>query len=172
MKTRIRGIARRIGLAALPAVIAVLLVAPGSLYAAPATSLSGEVTGIELCPLVWCGSAIFVGRFDGSLDGDAHEGHWWVLVNHDDLPLRGETSPITGGMWGMVVGERPLRGAVSGGTILNNGDDTFTVMPTLDVRVGGEGTLALTIRLDHGTFPPTVGGSVAVAPVAALTRLR
>ena len=89
-----------------------------------------------------------------------------MAVTHDDLPLdAGKTTPITGGQWGMTVGERPLRGAVRSGTITNNGDGTFTVTPRLDVLRGGEGTLSLSIVLDHGRFPPGVFGNVATGEV-------
>ncbi|MGE3856713.1 MAG: hypothetical protein AB7G21_07135 [Dehalococcoidia bacterium] len=155
---------RRFALAALPALA--LLLMPGSLRAADSTALAGDVRGLEICPQVWCGAAVFVGRFDGALDGATGEGRWWVAVRHEALPLLpGTSAPITGGEWGMVVGERPLRGVVTSGEIVNNGDGTFTVRPRLDVVTGGEGRLSLAILLDHGLFPPAVQGAVATGEV-------
>ncbi len=157
---------RRLILAVLPAILAALFLAPGTLRAAANTDLAGRVEGLEICPQIWCGAAIFIGRFDGALDGKTTDGQWWVSVTHADLPLvAGTSAPITGGQWGMTIGDRPLRGAVTSGTITNNGDGTFTVTPRLDVRRGGEGTLSLSILLDHGLFPPGVIGSVAAGDV-------
>ena len=62
---------------------------------------------------------------------------------------------------------------VSSGSITNNGDGTFTVTPYLDVVGGNEGTLSLSILLDHANgWPPTVLGKVAAGTVAipAITR--
>ncbi|MDA0302453.1 MAG: hypothetical protein O2822_07990, partial [Chloroflexi bacterium] len=161
-----RALSRRAVLAVLPAILAALLLAPGSLRAAESTSVAGTVAGFEVCPQIWCGAAIFVGRFDGDVDGTTGEGRWWFAVTHEALPLEaGGTTPITGGEWGLLLGDRPLRGGISSGTILNNGDGTFTVRPRLDVVTGGEGRLSLAILLDHRTFPPLVGGSVAAGEI-------
>ena len=168
----LRTAAKRLGLAALPALVAALFLVPSSLHAADSTNLVGTVAGVELCPQIVCGAAVFVGRFEGSLDGTAGDGRWWVTVNHEELPLPGEQAPITGGQWGMVVGDRGLNGVVTSGSILNNGDGTFTVTPRLGVRAGGEGTLSLAILLDHGWFPPSVEGSVATGAVDLPAPLR
>lgn len=153
----------RIALAALPAVMAALLLAPASLFAAESTRIIGAVRGAELCPQFVCGAAVFIGQFDGALDGTPGKGTWWVVVNHEDLPEPAESAPIIGGRWGMTVGERGLGGAIASGTIVNNGDGTFTVTPRLDVISGGEGTLMLSILLDHTPFPPTVTGGVGTS---------
>lgn len=74
----------------------------------------------------------------------------------------------------MTVGDQPLRGLVSSGSITNNGDGTFTVTPYLDVVGDNEGTLSLSILLDHGRgWPPTVLGKVAAGTVEipAITRV-
>lgn len=162
----VRALSRRAALAALPAILSALILAPGSLRAAESTSVTGTVAGFEVCPQIWCGAAIFVGRLDGDVDGTTGEGRWWFAVTHEALPLEaGGSSPITGGEWGLFLGDRSLRGGISSGTILNNGDGTFTVRPRLDVVSGGEGRLSLAILLDHHTFPPLVGGSVAAGEV-------
>ncbi|MSQ30470.1 MAG: hypothetical protein EXR64_00355 [Dehalococcoidia bacterium] len=153
----------RAALTVLPAIVAVLLLAPGSVRATEATTLAGAVTGVELCPQIVCGVAVFIGRFDGALDGAPGDGRWWVLVNHEELPLPGDRAGITRGQWGMIVGELPLGGVIAGGSILNNGDGTLTVAPVLDLRAGGEGTLALFIVIDHAPFPPSVTGNVTAS---------
>ena len=155
-----RSIARRLALAMLPAVLATLLLAPGTLHAANSTSLSGKIAGLELCPQQVCGAAIFMGRFNGTLDGTADSGSWWVAIRHEDLPTPGARANITDGVWGMAVGDHALRGVITAGSILNNGDGTFEVTPQLGIREGGEGALSLSILLDHGPFPPRVRGNV------------
>jgi len=162
-------ITKRLALTLLPALIAALLLAPGSARASNATSVTGAVRGIEVCTQEFCGAAIFVGHFDGSMDDTAGAGSWWVVVHHEDLPAPGERARITDGRWGLVVGDHALGGGITTGSILNNGDGTFTVMPQMDIRSGGEGTLSLSISLDHSPFPPTVVGTVgadAAAPDA------
>jgi hypothetical protein len=157
---------RRLALAVLPALVAALFLAPASLRAAESTEINGSVRGLEICPQIWCGAAVFIGRFEGALNGATGEGQWWVSVTHDALPLiPGTRAAITGGQWGMTVGEQPLRGTISAGSITNNGDGTFTVTPTLDVRRGGDGKLSLSILLDHEVFPPGVAGLVATGEV-------
>lgn len=152
--------------AAVPALLALALLTPGSARASESTAVAGDVRGLEICPQLWCGAAIFVGRFDGALDGAPGEGRWWVAVTHDELPMyAGNSTAITGGEWGMVVGERALRGRVDSGSITYNGDGTFTVRPALDVVEGGEGRLSLAILLDHNPFPPAVSGAVAPGDV-------
>lgn len=174
MTTFLCRLSTRMLLAVLPAILGALLLAPASLRAAGTTNLAGDLSGVELCPQVVCGAAVFIGRFDGALDGTAGDGRWWVLVNHEALPTAaGASTAITGGRWGLVVGDQPLRGLVSSGRITNNGDGTFTVTPYLDVVGGNEGTLSLSILLDHANgWPPTVLGKVAAGTVEipAITR--
>lgn len=164
---------RRLARTVAPALLALALLTPGGARAAESTSVAGDVLGLEICPQIWCGAAIFVGRFDGALDGTAGEGRWWVAVTHNELPMyAGNSTAITGGEWGMVVGDRSLRGRVDAGTITYNGDGTFTVRPALDVVEGGEGRLSLAILLDHNPFPPAVRGAVAPGDVLVPAPLR
>ena len=164
----LRSVGRRLARGVLPLVLAAAFLAvPGTLSAAGTTGLHGAVRGLEICPQIFCGAAVFIGEFDGSLDDAAIEGSWWVVVRHEELPLvSGGSTPITGGSWSMIADGHTLRGAISTGTIVNNGDGTFTVTPRLEIARGGAGTLSLSILLDHRSFPPTVAGSVA-ANVAA-----
>ncbi|MEI7926172.1 MAG: hypothetical protein WCI61_08315, partial [Chloroflexota bacterium] len=73
---------RRLMLAVLPAILAALFLAPGTLRAATNTDLAGRVEGLEICPQLWCGAAGFLGRFGGVLDGRTADGQWWVRVTH------------------------------------------------------------------------------------------
>ena len=148
-------LARRLAVAALGAV---LLLAPRGAGVEAATTLGGNVAGFELCPQEVCGAAVFLGAFQGTLDGVDNPGGWWVAVNHEPLPLAGGNAAITGGRWELSAGDRDLYGGVASGTIRNNGDGTFTVTPLLALRGGGDGTLTLDITLDHRAFPPAVTG--------------
>jgi hypothetical protein len=48
-----------------------------------------------------------------------------------------------------------------GGTLLNNGNNTFTVNATLYITTGGAGTLHFEGVLNHNTFPPTIVGTIS-----------
>ena len=141
--------------------LAALLGVPGTSHAA-STSVAGTVGGLELCPQFVCGAAIFVGAFEGAVDGADETGGWWVAVRHNELPGPGESALITDGTWGMTLDGRTVRGGVvTSGTITNIGNDAFVVVPRLAIRSGGAGSLSLSILLDHAPFPPRVRGSVA-----------
>ena len=47
-----------------------------------------------------------------------------------------------------------------GGTILNNGNNTFTIDVTLEVKKGGSGRIDFLGTLDHNAFPPTLEGTL------------
>ena len=153
----------RRGALALVAAVALLAV-PGTSRAA-STSVAGSVGGVELCPQFVCGAAIFIGAFEGTVDGLDETGGWWVAVRHDELPRPGQSAQIVGGQWGMTLDGRSVRGGVvTSGTITNIGNKAFVVVPRLAIHEGGAGALALSILLDHAPFPPRVHGSVA--PIA------
>jgi hypothetical protein len=52
-------------------------------------------------------------------------------------------------------------GTVLGGSIFNNGNNTFTVSVTLELKSGGTGQLLGAVVLDHNDFPPTVEGKLS-----------
>ena len=132
------------------------LVSPSPAAAAPKT-LSGSISGIELCPQFVCGAAYFAGSFSGSVDGTADTGYWAVRIRHQALPEAGGSAAITGGDWTLFTPESGLLvGRVTGGTLTNNGDGTFAVAVALRVR--GYEPVAFHGTLDHTVFPPTIAG--------------
>jgi hypothetical protein len=86
-----------------------------------------------------------------------------VFVNHQEpLPAnKGETVSIISGEWNLRAGVNLLQGDVLQGTIMNNGNNTFTVSAVLQVAEGGSGETVFTGILDHNDFPPTVDGDLA-----------
>jgi len=142
--------------------LAAFAAAPPATSAAPA-GLSGEAFGIELCPQAVCGAATFIGYFRGDVDGRAAAGWWTIATRHDALPDAGASAGVTGGRWSLSMGGDRSAGAVTGGSISNNGDDTFAVTVALGPSVGRtDGGLSLTFTgtLDHRTFPFTARGTI------------
>jgi hypothetical protein len=119
--------------------------------------------GIELCPQSICGAAIFTGLLHGQVGGnDRALGTFTAALTHEPLPEAGETANLTGGVFEFRVGLRRIRGIVlPGGTLLNNGNNTFTVSATLYITNGGSGTLHFEGVLNHNTFPPTIVGTIS-----------
>lgn len=120
----------------------------------------GQLSGVELCPQTVCGAAVFAGTFQGTIGGVPIAGFFWVAAQHESLPDPGSTSAITGGRWNISTPKHFLRGKILGGTIFNNGDNTFTIDVTLDVRRGGSDTINFLGILDHNVFPPTIEGAL------------
>jgi hypothetical protein len=138
---------------------AVFSVAPAA-FAAD-TAVAGQVSGIELCPQFICGSAIFSGLFQGSVDGKPAKGAFSVSVNHGELPDFGDPpSAITGGSWFIRTKRNVLYGNVTTGTITNNGNNTFTVTATLEIT-NGTGSACFSGVLNHNDFPPTITGTIS-----------
>jgi hypothetical protein len=81
-------------------------------------------------------------------------------VRHDPLPAAFNSSAIFGGKWNLTT----LRGRVSGrvldGSLVNNGDDTFTITVRLRVRRGGSGDVLVSGVLSHDDFPPSFDGDL------------
>lgn len=119
--------------------------------------------GIELCPQSICGAAIFTGLLQGQVGGNANAlGTFLAALTHDPLPEPYQTADLTGGVFELRVGLRRIRGIVlPGGTLLNNGDNTFAVDATLVITSGGFGTLHFQGVLNHNTFPPTIVGTIS-----------
>ena len=62
-----------------------------------------------------CGSAIFVGVFQGRVGINPKAiGTIAVQVKHDPLPLPGHHAAITGGSWQLLSGLRLITGDVTG----------------------------------------------------------
>lgn len=145
----------------------VVLVTLGS-WGRPAEAASVPVInvntfGIELCPQSICGAAIFTGLIHGQVGANGSAlGTFAAALTHDPLPEPFQTAELTGGLFEFRVGLRRIRGVVlPGGTLLNNGNNTFTVDATLLITSGGIGTLHFTGVLNHNTFPPTIVGTIS-----------
>ena len=134
--------------------------------AADAPFVQGGIAGIELCPQSICGVAIFVGEFEGSIDGGLpRHGIFLAGINHEpELPDEdGESIAITGGSFVIRLPFRtPIRGVVDrvGGTLTKNeNEETFAVAMPLHV-LSPDGLVAGTFlgTLSHEVFPPTIVG--------------
>jgi hypothetical protein len=119
--------------------------------------------GIELCPQSICGAAVFTGLLQGQVgSNDRALGTFATALTHEPLPDAFQVANLTGGVFDFRVGLRRIRGIVlPGGTLLNNGNNTFTVDATLYITSGGAGTLHFQGLLNHNTFPPTIVGTVS-----------
>jgi hypothetical protein len=144
-----------------PFLLAVLcLVASVSAGAASHPAVTGIIQGYEFCPQSLCDAAFFGGNFSGTIGNKAASGLFFVGVNHDPLPDPNQSAAITGGSWSITTDVKSLRGAVTGGTIYNNGDGTFLVTVILEISKGGNGTMTFTGTLNHNVFPPTIAGGI------------
>jgi hypothetical protein len=145
--------------------LALTLSAAAPLFAQTDTSLSGAVSGRELCAQADCGSAIFAAAFAGQIDNRPAVGLALGSILHF-LPLPqsiNECVPVFGGSWSINTFRRTLAGDVGeGGTIcsIDNDGVQFKVDITLNIKQGGSGQAHLTVILDHGPFPPTVKGFI------------
>ncbi|HTM25477.1 MAG TPA: hypothetical protein VL225_09815 [Vicinamibacterales bacterium] len=138
-----------------------VLLAAGARPAAAAAIpvIDASAFGVELCAQSMCGSAIFVGVIEGRVGANpAALGTFAVSVNHDPLPAPFEESAITGGVFDIRVGLRTIRGVVTGGTLVNLGNNTFHV--TMTLTANGGGVLTFDGILNHNVFPPTIAGRI------------
>jgi hypothetical protein len=127
--------------------------------------VNGHLEGVELCAQFQCGVAVFVGQFKGQVNNQRGKGGFLVLVKHQSLPAPGQApESITGGEWNLRAGVNLFQGDVVKGTIVNNGNNTFTLTVTLQVAEGGTGEIIFTGILDHNDFPPTVEGDLVQPP--------
>jgi hypothetical protein len=148
--------------------ILLLLIGVPPTIAATVPAITGNATLVEWCSQAHCGTARFSGGFAGSIAGSYRLGTVGVAVTHTPLaPQAGGIAQITGGDWRLDVPENSwrglpayhFRGSVAGGTIVTNGDGTFTVTATLVLPPGSYGpggTLSAGGVLNHNTFPPTL----------------
>jgi len=127
--------------------------------------IQGSVSGVELCPQSLCGSAVFVGIFQGRVGFRPNAlGLISVAVHHDPLPeLPGDCADITDGLWDLRVGLRRFVGGTTG-ELCYNGDNTYDVFVRMQLLAGGIGDMYFTGVLDHNVFPPTIAGVITQAP--------
>jgi hypothetical protein len=141
--------------------VALTLVSTAPLFA-QTHSLSGAVSGRELCEQAVCGSAIFAAVFAGQIDGRPAVGLALGGILHESpLPqIEDECVGVRGGRWSISTLRQTLAGTVGeeDGTICYKGDLKFEVNLTMNIDQGG--TSHLRVTLDHGQFPPTVKGLI------------
>jgi hypothetical protein len=124
--------------------------------------IEGNIAGIELCHQELCGAAFFAGDFVGHVNARPRQGAFLGAIRHQPLPEPDETSYITGGTWVIAIPFPRFSGVVlPGGTLTNNGDNTFAIELTMMMTRGGSGTLTFTGILSHNSFPPTIIGTVS-----------
>lgn len=127
---------------------------------ASSPTITGKISGVELCPQTACGAAIFTGTFHGKVGNKPTPGFFWFAAQHDTLPPPGNSALIFGGKWSLSTFVGKFGGTVSEGSIFNNGDNTFDISVTLELKKGGSGELLGDAVLDHNDFPPTVEGKL------------
>ena len=142
--------------------VSLILLPPQSVLAVSNPPIAGKVAMVELCAQDRCGAAIFTGLFEGTVGGRRTISTASVAVTHTTpLPPPGVPGSITGGAWRLQVPDHRFSGVVlPGGTLVNNGNNTFTITAVLALTEGGAGTLNTSVVLDHTTFPPTVKGTL------------
>jgi hypothetical protein len=142
--------------------VALTLSSAAPLFAQSDTSLSGAVSGRELCEQAVCGSAIFVAAFAGQIDHRPAVGLAIGAIRHTDLPTApNECATIVGGSWSISTLRRNLSGSIEfGGKVCYIDGIKYLVSLTMDIDHGGDGKANLTVELDHQPFPPTVKGFI------------
>ena len=142
--------------------LALTLLSAAPLFAQD-TSLSGAVSGRELCEQAVCGSAIFVAAFAGQIDQRPALGLAIGAIRHTDLPTKeGDCATIVGGSWSINTLRRNLSGSIEfGGKVCFIDGIRYRVSLTMDIDQGGEGSANLDVLLDHQPFPPTVKGFIS-----------
>jgi hypothetical protein len=150
------------------AIVSVCIIVIGGsrpLEAASNPIINVSTFGVELCPQSLCGAAIFTGLLYGQVGNVSPAlGTFIVAVTHAPLPDPFEAAAVTGGEFELRVGLRRIRGVVSGGTLFNNGNNTFTVQAVLTIVSGGSGVVYYTGLLNHNVFPPTIIGTISQTP--------
>ncbi len=143
--------------------LALTLSSAAPLFAQSDTSLSGAVSGRELCEQAVCGSAIFAALFAGQIDNRPAVGLAIGAIRHTALPTApGDCATIVGGSWSISTFRRTLAGSIeAGGTVCYIDGIKYLVSLTMDIDQGGDGKAHLTVLLDHGPFPPTVKGAIS-----------
>jgi hypothetical protein len=140
-------------------IVALFLIAVQPVSASSPT-IAGEISGVELCPETACGAAIFTGTFQGTVGNKPTPGFFWVAVQHQTLPTAGNSSSIFGGKWSLSTFWGKFGGTVLGESIFNNGNNTFNVSVTLELKNDGTVKLLGEAVLNHNDFPPTVEGKL------------
>jgi len=138
----------------------VLWLASGAALAASQPTVTAKVEGVEVCAQGDCDGALFIGTAAGQVGTAQTRGGFGVVVTHGPLPEPGQTGSITGGQWALTANQTLFTGTILGGSLVSNGNQTFTVTATLLLLGGGLGTLTFQGVLDHNTLPPILAGII------------
>ena len=141
--------------------LALALLASASVSADSPLSLSGVVSGVELCEQDVCGSAIFVAAFAGEIGERPAVGLAIGGIVHEDLPVAPGCVDLLGGSWSIRTLRRTVGGSVIPGGDLCYVDGTkYFVRMGMNITEGGTGMATFTAVLDHGPLPPTIKGVI------------
>jgi hypothetical protein len=138
-------------------VVSLFMVTPAD---ASNPTITGEISGVELCPQFICDAAIFQGTCDCTVNNRHTVGFYWISVKHDPLPPPLQSSAILGGKWTLTTLRGNFSGNVLDGSITNNGDNTYSVTARLRLKKRGSGDVIVSGILDHTEFPPTFEGDL------------
>lgn len=132
--------------------------------------VAGNLQGLELAQQTDAHPAVFVGVFQGTVDGKLAFGTWATGVHHETpLPdATGQSIALTGGQWGMRVWvlrgfwlRRVFLGGEITGRLTFEETDMFSVNGEMTITDGGVGPIEFELRLDHTVFPPAVSGALS-----------
>ncbi len=132
-----------------------------SLATASTPAVQGEISGVEVCIQSVCGAAVFTGTFKGTVGGNPTVGFFWAAVQHEPLPNPGSSAALLSGRWNIATPGHTFSGQVVGGSIFNNGDNTFKIDTALKITRGGSGLIDVAGILNHNTFPPTIEATLS-----------
>ena len=110
-------------------ILALALLASASVSADSQLSLSGIVSGVELCEQEVCGSAIFVAGFAGEIGDRPAVGLAVGGIIHEDLPVAPGCVDLLGGSWSIRTLRRTIAGEVVAGGDLCYVDGTKVHRP-------------------------------------------
>ena len=154
----------RHGIRAAIITLALTLSTAAPLLAQGNTSLSGAISGRELCEQAVCGSAIFAAVFAGQINGRPAVGLAVGSILHQTpLPQPGQPCvAIFGGSWSISTLRGTLAGDIDpeGGQICSVDASGLKFQVDLTMNIARGGKAHLTVMLDHGPFPPTVKGVI------------
>ena len=132
-----------------PAIItlALTLSSAAPLFAQSDTSLTGALSGRELCEQAVCGSAIFAAAFAGQIDHRRQSVSRSAPSSHTALPTApGDCATIVGGSWSINTLRRNLSGSIEpGGKVCYIDGIRYSVSLTMDIDHGGSGEAQLMV---------------------------
>jgi hypothetical protein len=136
------------------------------IFVNPEPLLSGNVSGIELCPQFICGVAVFTMGYQGKIGIFPNAGGIiTTALNHGDLPTPDNNyiAPIYRGKWELQSLFAHIKGDIVRGkiTLIDPLDPKkFHISAELSVTPGGPATLLFYGTLDHTPTIPTIKGSI------------